>query len=153
MEFGADVSIPQEMRPSLSAATRQSHTYGKPINLTTSNWRELAALHSFVPISERVNKLLRFVANRCQRPGTVTSIDLYKDYPMADCADWSELSQYLDYLTERKLLREYYDDDPSHTIPGYAPTIEGWQVIEPTLSPGGNSRALLCRDVVRRGAG
>jgi len=59
-------------------------------------------------------------------------IDCDLDYPVADCRDSSEMNQYLEYLVERKLLKEYVDQD-GESFAGYSPTIDGWQAIEPTL--------------------
>jgi hypothetical protein len=135
MEFGTDVAIPQELRPCLSAAARQAHQSGEALTLTKTNWRALAELHASVRVSEKVDKLLRFVAEKCERPGVVIRIS-GDDCPIADCKDMSELYQYVEYLIERKLLKGY-PDEQSDSVTAYAPTIEGWQTIEPSLSPGG----------------
>ena len=84
-------------------------------------------------VSQKVEKVLRFIATRCGHPGTVKNIDFDLDYPVADCEDRFELSQYIEYLTtDRKLLRLYFDASTSH-VTGYSPTIEVWQAVEPTL--------------------
>ena len=80
--------------------------------------------------------MLRYIAGKCGRPGTVSGApDCHLDYPVADCIDASEMNQYVEYLVERKLLKEYASQD-GESFGGYSPTIEGWQTVEPPLTAG-----------------
>lgn len=129
--------IPPGLRPYLSAATRQAYEAKRILSLHSKNLEELAAVHREVTVSQKVQKVLRFVALKCGRPGRIYNVDLDLDCPAADCSDLHELRQYLDYLLDKKLLQGYLDEYGRSTG-GYAPTIEGWQAVEPTISPGGD---------------
>ena len=131
--------VPKDLKRYLSAAARQAHEAGRTIILEQDNLEELAAPHRSVTVSQRVEMVLRFVAARCGQPGVVRSIDFSLDYPVADCRDATEFRVYVEYLTyERKLLKGY-SDEGSEEITGYAPSIEGWQAVEPTLPVGGEA--------------
>jgi hypothetical protein len=125
--------VPAELKRYLSAAARQASDAGAPILLDQDNFEEAAAPRRSVAVSQKVEKVLGFVARRCGHPGTVGNIDFDLDYVVADCADAAELRQYVEYLSsDRRLLKVYYDANRSE-VTGYSPTIEGWQAIEPTL--------------------
>lgn len=124
--------IPIEIRPCLSAATRQASA---PILLTRDNLEEIGAPHCSTTVSQRIEKLLRFVASKCGRPGSIRGINFDIDYPIADCGDSYEFSEYVNYLADEGLLKVYLDEI-SESVSGYAPTIKGWQVVQPTLTPG-----------------
>lgn len=126
--------IPDNLRPYLSAATRQAQQAGRVLLLHRKNLEQVAEPHRAVSISEKVAKVLRSVGSKCDRPGRVVPISPSEDYPLADCIDGSEFTQYVNYLLEKHLLQDYADD-LGDKINGYAPTIEGWQTIEPTLNP------------------
>ncbi len=131
--------VPNDLKPYLSAATRQASDAGKPVLLDVSNLEDLAALHSSVTVSQKVDKALRFAATKCRQPGIVSDLDSNLDYPVADCKSSSEFDQYIGYLVEKNLLRRYSDElgEPTNS---YAPTIEGWQAIEPTLPVAGEPK-------------
>ncbi len=95
----------------------------------SSNLRSLAASHRF-SVSERVEKTLLFVAKECKQPGVVISIDESDDFPVVGATNESELNQYLSYLEDQGLIRRYEGE-------GLAPTIPGWQRVEPRLVQGG----------------
>lgn len=127
----------REMARFISAAARQASEAGRPITLTAENWRNLAEAHQSVSISRKVESVLRFFASKCGSPGRVTSkFDFYLDYPVADCLDSHEFRQYVEYLVDKKLLKEFWSDD-GESVQGYEPTIDGWQTVEPTLAAGG----------------
>lgn len=129
--------IPLELRSHLSAATRQACEAGRVLLLHRKNLEEVAAPHRAVTISQKVENLLRYAALKCKHPGGgVVRIDAFLDYPVADCNDANELMHYLRYLENKGLLQGVTDDSGASTD-DYAPTIDGWQAVEPTLSPGG----------------
>lgn len=129
------------LEPYLSAATRQAHEANAPIRLTRDNLEELAEPHVSVPISQKVEKVLRYVAMKCGQPGAVVSVHIEEDFPVANCSDAAEFNQYLEYLDEEKLVKRHttksYIDNLGNPTGIYSPTIKGWQAIEPTLPVGG----------------
>jgi hypothetical protein len=131
-----DSTIAADLRPYLSAATRQANDEGRVLLLRRKELQDIAAPHISVTVSRKVEKVLRLVASRCKRPGIVVPVDFDLDPPIVDCCDRHELSWYLSFLQEKGLLRGY-SDEGSESVDGYAPTLEGWQTIEPTLRPGG----------------
>ena len=129
-------NVPSDLKQYLSAAARQAHEAKIPILLDAYNLEELAAPHRSVSVSQKVEKVLRFVALKCQQPGGTTSVQVHDDFPVADCSNWSELNQYLEYLEDEELVKCFTDDLGNRTTT-YTPTIKGWQAIEPTLPVGG----------------
>ena len=128
------VTIPNELKTYLSAATRQAHDRGRPM-LLDQNLEELAAPHRGVSISQKIDKVFQFVAGKCQHPGTIRAVDDDLDYPVADCESGLEFIQYLEYLEAEKLMIIYRDQEDNWI--GCTPSIKGWQAIEPTLPVGG----------------
>jgi hypothetical protein len=126
--------VPPDLKPLLSAAARQAAEAGSPILLTAGILEELAAPHRSVTVSQKVEKVLRFVAARCEHPGKPAGVSTDEDFPVADCSDGSELDEYLKYLEEEQLIKRVaaYEVDLAYT-----PTIKGWQAVEPTLPVGG----------------
>jgi hypothetical protein len=126
--------VPADLKPFLSAAARQADEAGSPILLTRGNIEELAAPHRSVTVSQKVEKVLRFVAARCEHPGKPVGVSTDEDFPVADCSDGSEFDEYLKYLEEEQLIKRVaaYEVDLAYT-----PTIKGWQTVEPTLPVGG----------------
>jgi hypothetical protein len=124
--------ISEELKPLLSAAARQGAESGVPILLDKANLEEIAAPHRSVTISQRVEKTLHFVAARCKRPGEQVQIDFEMDYPVSDCLTGDELRACIEFLSEEQLLNEY-EPQHLHDVMTYAPTMGGWQAVEPTL--------------------
>jgi len=127
-------TIRKDLKTHLSAATRQAYEGGKLL-LLDANLEELAAPHRDVSISQKIDEVLRFIARKCKHPGAIGNLDYDLDYPVADCAGGSEFNQYLEYLEGERLLTIFRDEEDNRT--GYAPSIKGWQAIEPTLPIGG----------------
>jgi hypothetical protein len=135
LEFEA---TPKELRPYLSAATRQAHEEGKPLTLDTKNWREFAAAQRAISVSAKIERILRIIGQRAALPGGICGIDPDRDHPLFSATSRKELAVYLEHLQDEGLL-----DGPKASAKGlpisgnYAPTIKGWQRLEPVLSPGG----------------
>ena len=123
--------IPQELKQYLSAAARQASEAGSPILLREGNLPGLAAPHRRVSVSQKVEKVLRFIAVKCEHPGVIGFLH-DEDFPVADCSGWPEFNQYLEHLDAEQLIMIFRDEQGNRTD-GYAPTIKGWQVVEPTL--------------------
>jgi hypothetical protein len=127
-------TLPPELRdvaPFLSAATRQASERGRPLRLNTSTKLfELAEPHRTSTVSQKIDKLLHVIGEKCKRPGQRVKLIPIHDYPLADCKDHKELVSYIRYLgSEARLICEEGGEVEL--------TIAGWQQLEPTLSRGG----------------
>lgn len=98
MTKACDGHVPPDLKPLLSAAARQADS---PILLAVENLNDLAAPPRSVTVSQKVEKVLRFVAMRCEHPGTPAGVSVDEDFPVADCSDGSEFDEYLKYLRGR----------------------------------------------------
>ena len=124
-----------ENAPFVSAAARQASERGHPLELNQStNFSHVAAAHRNSTVSQKVEKLLRVIATKCERPGNPAKIIRKLDYPLADCLDTNELDVYVQYLAHKGLIS--FAGGPGDE-PAYQPTIDGWQALEPMLRPGG----------------
>ena len=123
------------MWPFLSAATRQAFESSMPVTLRTDNWRNLAESHGKTTVSGRVEKLLRAMAKRSGRPGHNAVIDVDNDYPLADCADTTELVWCVEYLIEERLVLQQRKTATGNAV--LMLTVKGWQAIEPRSVPYG----------------
>ena len=132
-------SIPEDLRPYLSAATRQSAERGQPLRVTAGNFRELAEAHRRVTVSEKLGKVLAFIAAKTQSPGNQHVIRNRYDYPLADARDVFEFDEYCLYLVRKGFLGRQPGSDrlalgPEET---YQVTVDGWREIEPRIPIGG----------------
>src|SRR5271165_2417160 len=78
------LDVNHDLRISLSAATRQASEVGLPIELTRTNWKDLAESHRRSSVSTRVDKLLHLIARRTDRPGNSCEIAVDDDYILVD---------------------------------------------------------------------
>jgi len=130
-EFLDDIGA--EVHPYLSAATRKAHEAGRPIVLRTDNWRALEEGQRSIRVSEKIARLLQLCAERSGAPGHTWSIETERDYPLVAARNPTELAAYLSHLVSRQLLT-------LHRTPYgqlYEVTVQGWQSLEPTFTPGG----------------
>ena len=129
-------AVSDTIRPYLSAATRQATENGRQLKITTINVRELAELHQRTTVSEKLDKILAFLAKKAQVPGSSHVLRYAYDYPLADARDEKEFTEYLNHLVYQGLLRaEATGNGPKETA--YVVTINGWRQLEPVLRPGG----------------
>ena len=128
--------IPGEFRPYISAATRQASENGRQLKITTKNFRELSDLHQRTTVSEKLDKILVFLAKKTRVPGSLHVVRYSYDYPLADARDEKEFREYLDHLFSQGLLQiEATGKGPQEIA--YKLTINGWRQLEPVLRPGG----------------
>jgi hypothetical protein len=127
--------IPSDLKTYLSSATRQADELGKIVLLTQHNLSSIAAPHENARVSQKVEKTLRYLAANCRQVGMRALIDLSFDFPVADCAGAGEFNAYLLHLCEKGLAEKFGRDSEGRTE--YAPTIEGWQYLEPRSPSGG----------------
>jgi len=131
-----DLGVPGGLRPYLSAATRQATERGEPLTITSQNFRELAETHQRTTISEKLDKVLQFIAVKTKAPGTWHNILPNYDYPVADARNDAEFEQYLQYLKRKELL-QVQEPGPGRVGGQYQLIIDGWRQLEPTLRAGG----------------
>ncbi len=118
-----------ELRRSLAAATRNSWEGKKALHITASTWKDFALPYYEMSVSKKVDNALNLIARKAQRPGEGFDIDVDQDYSLFCCADANEFREYLKHLQAQSLIFANQK--------GYAPTIEGWQLIEPRSRIGG----------------
>lgn len=95
--------VPDELKPRLSAYTRQCQEHGQyPEMLNTSNVQSLAESREMIAPSEKVNKLLALLARRSDHPGARTSFDTEWDYPLVDANNSEEANFHLMELKKRR---------------------------------------------------
>lgn len=117
-----------QLRPYLSAYTRQAGTTGAGTMLTTDNWRQLAEGYRLTPVPQKLRKALRLIADRSSSLGTSVLVDREMDYPAVDAANPAELDYLLDHLREA-----------GHLSPGggggarFVVTVKGWEQFTPPL--------------------
>lgn len=139
-----NIEVPKELRPYLSAATRQASEEGNERTLTASNWREIADTQRTITIPAKLERILRVIGQKAGTPGGVCPIDIHQDFPLFSAVTMTELVEYLDYLRTQNLLRTPANFDlsisklsPASVTGDYVLTIEGWQKIAPMPTPGG----------------
>jgi len=129
-------SVTNELRPYLSAATRQATEVGQKLKLTIKNFVEVAQSHQRTTVSEKLAKLITFLGARTRVPGGWHIIRFAYDYPLVDGQDEDELKFCLNYLQQTSQLTV----GTTGGGPGeakYQLTVDGWRQLEPTLRPGG----------------
>src|SRR5437016_3868034 len=103
-ELKAAWEMEGEHHPYLSAATRKASESGRLLILTTENWREREEEQRSIRVSEKVDHLLRLIAEQSGAPGRPLPIKRSIDYPLIAARDGEELQSYLLHLEERGLL-------------------------------------------------
>lgn len=126
-----------DLRPYVSAATRQAWENGGQLKiLYAMDLEELAEAHRRTRVSEKLDKLLAFLARKTVVPGTVCVLRHAYDYPISDARDEKEFLAYIEHLVAKGLVHvEPTGGGPGEA--GYEITIEGWRQLEPALQPGG----------------
>jgi predicted nucleotide-binding protein with TIR-like domain len=117
----------EQLRPFLSAATRQASESGQPLTLLSTNWREHAEAHATTSISGKAQKLLKFLRERSTALGDTVRFRSSTDFPLMDAASSSECDAILTSLENRGLV-EY----PGMGI--VALTVDGWEALGRTPS-------------------
>ncbi|MGH9343469.1 MAG: TFIIB-type zinc ribbon-containing protein [Terriglobia bacterium] len=122
----------------LSAGARQATEAGRRLKIIPENLREIAELHQRTTVSEKLNKLLEFLAKKTKVPGSSHVLRHGIDYPLVDARDEKELVAYLNYLGRKGMLKaEATGRGPGEVA--YQLTIDGWRQLEPVLRPGGEA--------------
>src|ERR1035441_1448941 len=104
------LKIPADLRPYLSAATRQATGRGELIAISDKNAKELAEPHQRTTVTEKVQKVLYLIAEKTKSPGTDCTIDWLTDYPLIDARNSGELMSYLGHLKENRLADQNASD-------------------------------------------
>ena len=112
----------QQLRPYLSAYTRQTNNRGIVGVLTSENWEDLAAAHTTTSVSQKIIKLLELVGARSSYPGKRVSVNAEIEYPLMDAGSGAELTYVLNHLID---LGHLSRDGPSFYL-----TVKGWERLE-----------------------
>lgn len=88
-------------RWALSAATRQA---AQPLELMNSNWRDLVAAHSTVPVGRKLEKLFEAVRAGSSHAGQYVQLDPAQSYPLTDASGADEFTFLADVLVSESLL-------------------------------------------------
>jgi hypothetical protein len=137
-EIEVGTRIPDDLRPYLSAATRQANERDRTLAITRENLAEIAEAHLRTSMGERLNKILALIAARVKHPGgSPVTLNSAQDYPLADAYNRDEFQCYLNHLREQELVTGEAVTNEYGVIARYVPTMKGWQHCEPTRSPGG----------------
>jgi nucleoside 2-deoxyribosyltransferase len=110
--------------PFLRAHVRQETERGIPVELNSSNWRDLARAHANRPVSRKLEKALEHMARHSSSPGDPVAVNCRVDYPLFDAADDRETGFLLEHLKERRLVKQLGDGL-------FVLTVEGWAQLEP----------------------
>ena len=118
-----------ELKPYLSAHTRQSSDQGTITGLDIKNWREFAKTHLGTAVSTKIEKLLRLLKLRTKYPGSSAEYQSKFDYPVLD-AETEEEAEYLIEHLERRGYVECYRDEGKKVYRAKL-TVEGWSRLDP----------------------
>jgi len=121
-----------DLRPYLTAATRQASEFGIPLELTQGNWREQAEAHKHTSWQAKVEKLLRVIEKRTKEHGLATVVRSESDYPLIDAADQDAVRYFLDYLEADRQFIKCGDNRQIVTL-----TPKGWDYLDPGSGGGG----------------
>jgi hypothetical protein len=124
--------IDGEPRPYLSAATRKACKSGPPLFLGSENWERLEQQQRSIRVSEKLDDLLRLIAEGSEVPGRGWRIKLAFDYPLIAAFNQDELKFYLSELETAGLVWP-----PTTGDVGWGLTIKGWERVQPIARPGG----------------
>jgi len=107
------------LKPHLSVYTRICHESGRrPQSLDTSNVEDLAQTYWHLPVNQKLDYLLRLLANRTDFPGAPFRLDAGFDYPAVGAIKQEECQ----YLFSALADLGYIDAAPSYRI-----TVKGWE--------------------------
>jgi len=123
----------RQLLPYLRAYIRQANLQQAPVQLDRENWRALARGCSNTPVSQKVIKLLKMLADRTPFPGAPVPVNDW-DYPLIDAASNKELEFFLGHLEELKYIRCYRGDRDK--IENVRMMVDGWRVLEPGAGAG-----------------
>lgn len=117
-------TIPAELRPGLSAYTRENTETqgGAPEMLTTGNVESLAQPYLQARPLEKLTKLLAALVRRSGHLGARTTFDPEWDYPLAYATNAEEAAYHRDALAGRRLIEAAGDNSVRVTH-------EGWEQI------------------------
>jgi hypothetical protein len=123
----------RQLLPYLRAYIRQANVQGSLVQLDRNNWRDYARGHRNTPVSQKVIKLLKLVADRTPFPGAAVKVNDW-DYPLIDAASHKELEFFLGHLEEQEYLRCYRGDRDK--IENLRLMVNGWHVLQPDSGAG-----------------
>src|SRR6266849_6726096 len=111
----------QELKPFLSAATRQAHEQHRPLTLTLKNYISHAESHRWTSVSAKARKILEFIRSRTSFFGQEIPLTPSQDYPLFDAISPEECTALLVHLRDKQLLTKRERDQENYFL-----TMEGW---------------------------
>ena len=124
-------SLVGDLRPYLTAATRQASVAGTKLLLDSRNWREHAEAHRHTSVHRKTEKLLRVIETRSHFPGDPVNVDLDVDYPLIDAVMRHELEYFLKHSEDLG-----YINRPSQRETAIL-TVKAWVHLDPSSGGGG----------------
>jgi hypothetical protein len=118
-------AVEDQLRPYLSAYTRQQFEAGNHAEVDTGNWKALAEPHFRTGLQQKLEKLLRVIERHSTGHGAWVKMDLDHDYPLIDAAAWDQLKYFLDEGVRTGCLESH--GDPWH----FRLTPRGWDKLYP----------------------
>jgi nucleoside 2-deoxyribosyltransferase len=118
-----------QLRPFLSAYSRQHAESGQTVTLDNGNWRRAAEAHRTIPVPEKVWKLLRLIGSRTTVAGSGIQLNPERDCPLIDAATPYEFGYLYNYLLEHAYIHGQVN---SATV-----LIKGWEKLQPVGSGAG----------------
>jgi hypothetical protein len=137
-EFGATVEAVRairqngEIRPYVSAATRQASARGKPITLEIDNYLALAEEHRWTSVQAKARKILEYLRDKSSFFAQQVPLSHEIDYPLFDAVAPEECWQLMRTLKASDHIVHVVVGDRQH----WSLTMPGWEVLEP-LQAGG----------------
>jgi hypothetical protein len=130
-------SCPKELRPFLTANTRQNwELYGRIVRIE-DNWVELAESDRHTSVHQRAEKLLRAIERRTPQPGAVVTLRPEIDYPLVDALDSKGLHYFVDHLSALDYVDKFEPRNVGETGLKVRLTVKGWDRLDPASGGAG----------------
>jgi hypothetical protein len=115
-------------------------TEGEIVTLTTTNWKELALLHKTTTVSQKLDRLLRYLGDASPFAGASVKLDFELAAPLFDAVSADELDYLVDSLGLRNdiLGMEHFAGGKALKL-----TPDGWARLEPAGSGGVPKRCFV----------
>jgi hypothetical protein len=131
--------LQENIRPYLSAATRQAFGRGKEITLRTDNYLAFADEHRWTTVQEKSRKILEYIRVNTRFYSEIVYMDPTVDYPLFDAITPKECEALTQVLNENGFIsRGASKDGTAWTL-----TMAGWDKLEPLRSGGVPGRCFV----------
>jgi hypothetical protein len=127
----------EQLKPFLSAATRQAYEERGPLTLTTDNCQSHAEAHRWTSVNSKARKILEFISRRSSAFGQAVQVAPVTDYPLFDAVSHQECWALIGHLSDQRLLT-MSSDQKNYTL-----TMAGWEYLAPTSGGGVPGRCFV----------